>query len=187
MKKNLMQLGRSMVEMLGVLAIIGVLSIVGIQGYKKAMNKNHANEIMDMAMKIYNENLAYEMVHPGVTATDASLCSNTVTTAAGYSSTVVGYCNRRNLGLEKPKWANQDAFGIRSTVLGGSSYHEMRIMGLDTCDVCEELRSVTKKVSGQGYRLFTNSMTPEEGLRVWCRQLVGDTADSNCWNKNDPN
>ena len=31
--------GRSMVEMLGVLAIIGVLSVGGIAGYSKAMNK----------------------------------------------------------------------------------------------------------------------------------------------------
>ena len=31
--------GRSMVEMLGVLAIIGVLSVGGISGYSKAMAK----------------------------------------------------------------------------------------------------------------------------------------------------
>ena len=31
------QIGRSMVEMLGVLAIIGVLSVGGIAGYSKAM------------------------------------------------------------------------------------------------------------------------------------------------------
>ena len=31
------QTGRSMVEMLGVLAIIGVLSVGGIAGYSKAM------------------------------------------------------------------------------------------------------------------------------------------------------
>jgi len=37
--------GRSMVEMLGVLAIIGVLSIGGIAGYTMAMNKFKANEI----------------------------------------------------------------------------------------------------------------------------------------------
>ena len=38
------ELGRSMVEMLGVLAIIGVLSITGILGYKTAMSKYKANE-----------------------------------------------------------------------------------------------------------------------------------------------
>ena len=36
--------GRSMVEMLGVLAIIGVLSIGGIAGYTQAMKKYRVNE-----------------------------------------------------------------------------------------------------------------------------------------------
>lgn len=187
MRKIRMELGRSMVEMLGVLAIVGVLSIVGLAGYKKAMIKIHANEIMDMAMKIYNENLAYATMFPDVTATNGSLCSNTVTADPGYSSTVIGYCNRRNMGMEKPKWADQEAFGIRSTVLGGSTYHEMRIMGLGSCDVCEELRSVTEKVAGQNYRLLLNSATPDlpGGLRIWCRHLVADTTANNCWSKND--
>ncbi len=39
--------GRSMVEMLGVLAIIGVLSVGGIAGYTMAMNKYRANEILN--------------------------------------------------------------------------------------------------------------------------------------------
>lgn len=39
--------GRSMVEMLGVLAIIGVLSIAGIAGYRWALNKYHTNEIIN--------------------------------------------------------------------------------------------------------------------------------------------
>ena len=43
--------GRSMVEMLGVLAIIGVLSIGGIAGYSMAMNRYRANEILDKATK----------------------------------------------------------------------------------------------------------------------------------------
>ena len=38
--------GRSMVEMLGVLAVIGVLSIGGIIGYKRAMEMNQVNTIM---------------------------------------------------------------------------------------------------------------------------------------------
>ena len=41
--------GRSMVEMLGVLAIIGVLSVAGIAGYSMAMKKYRANEILNMA------------------------------------------------------------------------------------------------------------------------------------------
>ncbi len=41
------QSGRSMVEMLGVLAIIGVLSVGGIAGYSKAMTKFKINKTMD--------------------------------------------------------------------------------------------------------------------------------------------
>ena len=44
--------GRSMVEMLGVLAIIGVLSIGAIAGYTMAMNRYRANQILDMASKM---------------------------------------------------------------------------------------------------------------------------------------
>ena len=39
--------GRSMIEMLGVLAIIGVLSVGGIAGYSKAMNKFKTNQVAD--------------------------------------------------------------------------------------------------------------------------------------------
>lgn len=44
--------GRSMVEMLGVLAIIGVLSIGGIAGYTMAMNHYKANQILDIGSKL---------------------------------------------------------------------------------------------------------------------------------------
>ena len=44
--------GRSMVEMLGVLAIIGVLSVAGIAGYTIAMQKYRANEIVNTASQL---------------------------------------------------------------------------------------------------------------------------------------
>ena len=40
-------IGRSMIEMLGVLAIIAVLSVGGIAGYSKAMEKFKVNKILD--------------------------------------------------------------------------------------------------------------------------------------------
>ena len=49
MKKQ--ESGRSMVEMLGVLAIIGVLSIGGIAGYMLSMNRFRANNMIDKAGK----------------------------------------------------------------------------------------------------------------------------------------
>ena len=49
---NEFSLGRSMIEMLGVLAIIGVLSVGGIAGYTKAMEKIHVNKIVNMVSNI---------------------------------------------------------------------------------------------------------------------------------------
>ncbi len=44
--------GRSMIEMLGVLAIVGVLSVGGIAGYSKAMNKFKTNKVGDQIQMI---------------------------------------------------------------------------------------------------------------------------------------
>ncbi len=44
--------GRSMVEMLGVLAIIGVLSVGGIAGYSQAMSKFKVTKAMDQVQNI---------------------------------------------------------------------------------------------------------------------------------------
>lgn len=48
MKNN--QIGRSMIEMLGVLTIIGVLSVGGIAGYSNAMHKLKVNKTTDILM-----------------------------------------------------------------------------------------------------------------------------------------
>ena len=65
MKK--LESGRSMVEMLGVLAIIGVLSIGGIAGYVLSMNRYRANQGIDLANKyasvIYSSYQTYKAMH----------------------------------------------------------------------------------------------------------------------------
>lgn len=54
------QSGRSMVEMLGVLAIIGVLSVGGIAGYSKAMSKFKLSKVMDqVSMVVSNVRTLY--------------------------------------------------------------------------------------------------------------------------------
>ena len=46
------QSGRSMIEMLGVLAIVGVLSVAGIAGYSKAMAKYKVNKLVDQVSTV---------------------------------------------------------------------------------------------------------------------------------------
>ncbi len=58
MRKN-NQTGRSMVEMLGVLAIIGVLSVGAIAGYQKAMFKYKLNKQAQQLNQIISTGLRY--------------------------------------------------------------------------------------------------------------------------------
>ena len=66
--------GRSMIEMLGVLAIIGVLSVGGIAGYSKAMNKFKTNKVADnVSMLVANIKTMYAQQNSfdGLTSTSA--------------------------------------------------------------------------------------------------------------------
>jgi len=76
-QNNMKQLeqGRSMVEMLGVLAIIGVLSIGGIAGYTMAMNKHRANELLDGGSK--RAMVAMQQIALGYNAADVSFAEFT--------------------------------------------------------------------------------------------------------------
>lgn len=56
LRKYSQQIGRSMVEMLGVLAVIGVLSVGGIAGYSQAMKKHNLNKQKN-AVLLYLDNL----------------------------------------------------------------------------------------------------------------------------------
>ena len=69
------QSGRSMVEMLGVLAIIGVLSVGGISGYSKAMAKFKLVKAQDqITMLLMNIRAAYATspTYSGLTSTVAA-------------------------------------------------------------------------------------------------------------------
>ena len=68
--------GRSMVEMLGVLAIIGVLSVGGIAGYTMAMNRYRANDVIDMANKVAA--LAFAQNQTSLARTGAALSDDAV-------------------------------------------------------------------------------------------------------------
>ena len=46
------EIGRSMIEMLGVLAIVGVLSVGGIAGYSKAMLTYRSNKQIEQLVSI---------------------------------------------------------------------------------------------------------------------------------------
>ena len=94
MKNKLNETGRSMVEMLGVLAVIGVLSVAGIMGYKYGMMKYRVNEtvnelnIMANTYGIQMQQMTEEQTMP----TDGELLSEEgAITRMGYGYEVLGF------------------------------------------------------------------------------------------------
>ena len=65
--RKICELGRSMVEMLGVLAIIGVLSVGGIAGYSKAMMKHKLNKHAQSFNELLNNSIqiTYKLKNAG--------------------------------------------------------------------------------------------------------------------------
>ena len=168
MKQKLMELGRSMVEMLGVLAIIGVLSIIGIQGYKKAMNKHKANELMNMAMQVYNANMARLVMDPSLEdGSGGYLCSNALPSTVTKDATYIAQCAGNNLGMERPSWA-KNSFVIVNKLLS-STTHSLYIGGVGSCDICSELKSLTEAGSST-YRIVPGSKKAplSNGIRIFC-------------------
>ena len=82
-QNNLKQSGRSMVEMLGVLAIVGVLSIGGVVGYSHAIDKKSANEILN------NVSLGYVIAHTQYFNKNAINLSE-LSSKSGISNTISG-------------------------------------------------------------------------------------------------
>ncbi len=92
-------LGRSMIEMLGVLAIIGVLSVGGIAGYSKAMTKFKVNKTIDMITSaIVNTKTAfahekyYSSLDEGVVIDNLNLLPKDRKTPLGGSISIFPWC-----------------------------------------------------------------------------------------------
>ena len=197
MKKDLMQLGRSMVEMLSVLAIVGLLSIVGIAGYKKAMLKYKVNELMNLASILYNETKARAILQPDklaseMTAEEKNKFKLYLTASANPASTnEVG-----NLGLTKPSFMTHAYFNILVNLVNSTysirrysnqPYHAIRFFGMNgNCDLCEEMKSFTEK-SGDVFRYMPNSASGEfQGIRVYCFKDGGNSeSGTSCFKAED--
>ena len=75
--KNSNQSGRSMIEMLGVLALVGVLSVGGIAGYSKAMEKFKINKLIDQISHIVTNLRTLYMQQSSYSGLGNDYCSTT--------------------------------------------------------------------------------------------------------------
>jgi len=116
------QCGRSMIEMLGVLAIIGVLSVGGIQGYSKAMTKFKINKTMQQIAEIatnirtlYIQQNDFNSLS-NTTAVQMGIVPDDLKTSDGEYGTVITNAFGSPVGITGNSYArgtNSDEFVIR--------------------------------------------------------------------------
>ncbi|MBO7243767.1 MAG: type II secretion system protein [Alphaproteobacteria bacterium] len=132
MRKN--ESGRSMVEMLGVLAIIGVLSIGGIAGYTLSMNRYRANAVVDVANKLAG--VAYGSCM-GEIAQDNTKTTSTCTAVSSGSNTAEYY------GLGTPE-------GLTLTVTAIDATNGVTVKSSEITDtkLKDAIKSIIGDISG---------------------------------------
>ena len=111
MKKN--EFGRSMVEILGVLAVIGVLSVAGVYGYSIAMRKHKTNEIMREL--IFRANQVSTQLVLGTSVSEVDTMENAFLPTGQYSFTAV------SCGTNRPCSDTDDKFIITMSGESGST------------------------------------------------------------------
>ena len=119
--------GRSMIEMLGVLAIVGVLSVGGISGYSKAMGKYKINQCLDQIA-----NLIINIRSTFANQTDFSGATTANIIALGIATNDM--LNAQGNALVNPF---NGAIAVQATA-GGAASFEITYAGLDT-SACQNI------------------------------------------------
>ncbi len=163
--------GRSMVEMLGVLAIIGVLSVGAISGYSKAMMKYKLNKQTVQLSQLFNVMYIYKEQWR------FNIWTN-----------LVPYYIKLN---EIPDGMTTDGTYIYDSlnnriVLSNNGAPDFKVIHAvisltNDYVVCQNVMNVVKEHHAQLYNVFTGVVT-EDDDHVYANQLYGDAYcnNSNC-------
>lgn len=133
--------GRSMIEMLGALAIIGILSITGILGYRAAIERYQTNETMDELNKraiVYAVQVTSDTIEPGVQLSSGEFGDKTM---LGYDVAAFSSWDARYFEVELENVANATCRGLlknytvaREMYVGNKAYDPLS----DNYDLCGE-------------------------------------------------
>ena len=148
--------GRSMVEMLGVLAIIGVLSVGAISGYSKAMMKYKLNKQREQITAVMSAMIEYQSIISTIT-TNESIVPTLIKLNALPPEMII---NKNSTHL-------QDVLGLRIAITrtGKSCVYytfHMTDFADDNHTICRNILESLKEYSSVLYALGVNSTTAED-------------------------
>ncbi len=174
------QSGRSMIEMLGVLAIIGVLSVGGIAGYSKAMMKYRVNKTIEQISLIASNIQTFYSSQQDFSSLNCSCVNNN---CAGFDS---GCCIIKKAKLVPDEMLTIDSDGKITSItqaFGGDVLIEVawinkKIYGIALRNLpdqaCIEIASQDwNSISASGYKAITIDNKGTSAVKT----QIGDMAD----------
>ena len=190
--------GRSMVEMLGVLAIIGVLSVGGIAGYKTAMTKMATNKAYQITNLFFQEIIPEENIFEQLRDENGEFPSY----EAGGATAIDLFANA--YGLDCPKNLRVSNYGTDGCPLGGNLYWQVQLIKCDYSETseCAKLQIIehggTRNFASDtwknicrniGQQILNNSdiMDRNPNISGYHRRTLKTEADLNIWLSNSEN
>lgn len=161
-KSRVSETGRSMIEMLGVLAIVGVLTVGAISGYQRAMTKYRINKAVQEFGTTVNNILMYQKDITKLNFVRATTDDNALMVFAQNLELVPRHWYlEEGAGQFKDSYGGDFTFGIRGD--GTKMYFLYRLkragegMSLGAVRICQEIwMQVYKPLSGIIYHAHMN-------------------------------
>ena len=173
------QSGRSMVEMLGVLAIIGVLSVGAIAGYSKAMFKYRLNKFSETMNMLLNNALQISKSLPKSTVDGEWISHAEIMYKLGLIPDGIKYTNGQDYMYDV---FNNAIWVYAYPTLYGIGY---RFNSKDEIrDICHALVNIYKENHDQLRRVLTEQLTPTDDGKEENQIVSGLHGDSYCTDSN---
>lgn len=189
MFKEINQSRRSMIEMLGVLAIIGVLSVGGIAGYSKAMTKFKINKTMQQITEIatnirtlYAQQKDFNGLN-NTMAIQMGVVPDELATGSGTSSSYRGPVQKIShiFGGDifiTSGWDENDGFGIELTNLTKESCVALATADWGTTDSSGVIGIIIGYASDPGTHIYSST----SNLNSSCGTVTPDNQYATCPN-----
>lgn len=193
MFKEINQSGRSMIEMLGVLAIIGVLSVGGIAGYSKAMTKFKINKTMQQITEIatnirtlYAQQKDFNGLN-NTMAIQMGVVPDELATGSGTSYSYKGPVQKISHAFGGDifityDWAEDNGFGIELTNLTKESCIALASADWGTTDSSGVIGIIIGYASDPGSHIYTSTSI----FNSSCGTVTSDNQYATCPNSTKP-
>lgn len=190
-KYDICSVGRSMIEMLGVLAIIAVLSVGGIAGYSKAMLMWHSNQQKDLLTELINNaitlkpNLSSIRSKKSLTITNIFAALGAIPEGFTYKNNIIYDLDNNHIsityGIENDRQQDNSTkqvfkYAIRISAIEGTG--KLSISMKEYCkNIIQIVQTIPNEVQQVDFSCIdSDSWSGTRGVLIFNKSTIGQTS-----------